>query len=273
MSFAPVIPTGGNAGWAFLKRTRETQEAAFSNTGLVKSDAEYFKENIGKIDTAEELTKDYRLLKVALGAFGLDEDIGSKFFIRKVLEEGTLTDEAFANKLSDKRYLAMSQAFGFDLTPPRSKVSDFGDKITSLYKERQFEVAVGEQDQNLRLAMGFERELTMLTKSKSTENAMWFTVMATPPLRKVFEGALGIPTAVGTLDIDRQLEIFKEKSNAFFGTSDPKAFLDPERKEEVTRRFLVQADLQSSTSVMSGGSIALTLLQSAPASPYGPLFR
>lgn len=271
MSFAPIIPTGGNAGWAFLKRTRETQEAAFNSSGLVKNDAEYFKENIGKIENAEELTKDYRLLKVALGAFGLDEDISSKFFIRKVLEEGTINDEAFSNKLSDKRYRAMSQAFGFDLSPPRTKVSDFGDKITSLYKERQFEVAVGEQDQSLRLAMGFERELAALTKSASSENATWFTIMATPPLRKVFEGALGIPTAVGTLDIDRQLEIFKEKSNAFFGTSAPKDFLEPERREEMTRRFLVQADLQASASVMSAGSIALTLLQSAPA--YGSLFR
>ncbi len=272
MSFAPVIPAGGNAGWAFLQRTRETQQAAFSNSGVVKNDVEYFRENIGKIGSAEELMKDYRLLKVTLGAFGLDDDIGNKFFIRKVLEEGTLNKDAFANKLSDKRYLALSRAFGFDLTPPRSQASDFSAKITTAYNERQFEVAVGEQDQDLRLAMGFERELTSLTKNATSENAMWFTIMATPPVRKVFEGALGLPIAVGTLDVDRQLEIFKEKANAFFGTSDPKAFLEPERKDEVTRRFLVQADLQAGTSIMSGGSIALTLLQSVPASPYGPLF-
>lgn len=271
MSFMPIIPTGGNAGWAYLQRTRETQEAAFSKSGPVKNDVEYFKENIGKVASAEELMKDYRLLKVSLGAFGLDEDIGNKFFIRKVLEEGTGADDAFANKLSDKRYKAMSQAFGFDLSPPNTRMSTFGDKITSAYQQRQFEVAVGEQDQNLRLAMSFERELESIVTDAKNENSMWFTIMATQPVRKVFESALNLPIAVGTLDIDRQLEIFKEKSAAYFGTSSPKDFLQPEKQEELTRRFLVQADISGGHSMTSPGSVALALLQSAP-SPYPSLF-
>ena len=264
MTYIPAVPTGGNAGWAFLQRTRETQQAAFDNSSLIKRDVDYFEERIGKIASAEQLMKDYRLLKVALGAFGLDSDIGNKFFIRKVLEEGTLAEDAFANKLSDKRYHAMSKAFGFDLNPPLSVLSDFGAKITAAYKERQFEVAVGEQDQNLRLVMGFERDLNAMTGNTGSERAMWFTIMANQPLRKVFEGALRIPVAVGTLDVDRQLEIFSEKSAALFGTSNPRDFLEPGKREELTRRFLVQADLQTTSSVMSGGSIALSLLQSAP---------
>lgn len=271
MSYIPVIPTGGNAGWSFLQRTRENQQAAFEKSGLVKSDVAYFEENIGKVQTAEDLMKDYRLLKVSLGAFGLDEDIGSKFFIRKVLSEGTLAEDAFANKLSDKRYRAMSQAFGFDLTPPRTQVSDFAAKIATAYKERQFEIVVGEQDQHLRLALGFERELGNVVKNAKTEDSMWFTIMATQPVRKVFEGAFNLPTAVGTLDVDRQLEIFKEKASAFFGTSNPKDFLEPEKAEELTRRFLVQADLQAGATGISAGSAALMLLQSAP-SPYPSLF-
>lgn len=271
MSYTPVIASGGNAGWAFLQRTREVQQTAFETSGRLQRDTEYFKENIGKVKTAEALMSDHRLLSVALGAFGLDEDIGNKFFIRKALEEGTLSQDAFANKLSDKRYRALSNAFGFDISPPNTQISDFGDKITRAYKERQFEVAVGEQDQNLRLVMGFDRELGTLAERGSSIDTMWFTIMATQPLRKVFEGALNLPTATGALDIERQLEIFKEKSSAFFGTDNPKDFLDEGKQEELTRRFLVRADLQTGITSTSPGSIALTLLQSVP-SPYGSLF-
>jgi hypothetical protein len=270
VTYTPVIAGTGNAGWAFLQRTRETQQAAFDQSALVERDTAYFEANVGKVRTAEELVSDYRLLKVALGAFGLDDDINSKFFIRKVLEEGTLSDDAFSNKLADKRYHAMSKAFGFDLSPPLSALSDFGAKITAAYKDRQFEVAVGEQDQNLRLVMGFDRELQTIATNGSSENSMWFTIMATQPVRKVFEAAFNLPLAVGTLDIDRQLEIFKEKAEAFFGTSNPADFLDGETQEELTRRFLVQADLGAGISINSPGSIALTLLQTP--SPYGPLF-
>ncbi len=98
---------------------------------VIQRDTDYFLENIGKIDTAEDLVNDRRLLSVALGAFGLDEDIDSKYFIRKVLEDGTLDPEALSNKLADKRYLDFSQAFGFGDygIPPRTKVSDFATEI------------------------------------------------------------------------------------------------------------------------------------------------
>ena len=39
--------------------------------------------------SAADLVADRRLLKVALGAFGLEGEIDKKAFIRKVLEEGT----------------------------------------------------------------------------------------------------------------------------------------------------------------------------------------
>ena len=53
---------------------------------------------------------DVRVAADALGAFGLDGDINNRFFIRKVLEGGTLTAGALATKLTDKRYAQMSAA-------------------------------------------------------------------------------------------------------------------------------------------------------------------
>ena len=210
MTFQPAIPLGGLAGWSFLNRTRDAQVEAFTASSTVQRNLTYFRENIAEVNSAEQLVNDRRLLEVSLGAFGLSEDINNKFFIQKVLSEGVLEDEAFVNRLADKRYKAMSEAFGFELSPPNTVLSTFPAEIEEAYIARSFEAAVGEQDQNMRLALGLERELSALSDSGLSETAAWFTIMGTPPLRAVFESAFGLPPQTGALDLDRQLEIFQD---------------------------------------------------------------
>ena len=74
MSFQPVIPLGGYAGWTFLQRTREAQQQAFETSPQLARDVTYFEEKIGGITSAGDLVDDRRLLRVALGAFGLDDE-------------------------------------------------------------------------------------------------------------------------------------------------------------------------------------------------------
>lgn len=264
MTFTPVIPTGGNLGWSFLRATKEAQQSAFANSAVVTRDVDYFVEKIGSVRSAEQLVSDRRLLSVTLGAFGLGDDINNRFFIKKVLEDGTLDPEAFANRLADKRYLELAKAFSFDLSPPNTVLSDFAATIVEAYKMRGFEVAVGQQDESLRLVLSLERELGELAESGHSEDTNWFTVMGTPPLRAVFERALGLPSQTGALDIDRQLEAFREKAMRAFGESDPAAFANPELRETLERRFLLQTDLQASVGGGSAASVALSLLQQQP---------
>ena len=123
MSFQPIIPLSGLAGWNFLNRTMDTQRTAFENSPTIKRDTDYFREKIGEISSAKDLVADRRLLGVALGAFGLEADIGNKYFVQKILEDGTLDPEALGNKLADKRYLAMAETFGFgDNAVPLAKL-------------------------------------------------------------------------------------------------------------------------------------------------------
>lgn len=260
MSFQPVVPAGGNLGWAFLNRTREAQQAAFDASASVARQTDYFRSTITSVTSAEALVDDRRLLTVALGAFGLSDDIGNRFFIRKVLEEGVDDDAAFANRLADKRYFALSEAFGFDRSPPNTLLGGFADRIVQQFKTREFEVAVGTQNQNLRLALSLERELSTLAERDLSESGAWFTVMGTPPLRRVFETALGLPAATGAIDVDKQLEIFRDKSLKNFGVSNPADFTDTERREDLVRRFLLRADLDSAAQGTVRGSVALSLL-------------
>lgn len=265
MSYQPVIPAGGNLGWSFLKRTREAQQEAFETSSAIVRNTDYFREKIGEIRSAEELVADRRLLSVALGAFGLDDDIDNRFFIRKVLEEGTLDEESFANRLSDRRYFALSEAFGFHFSPPSTVISSFPDKIIEQYRTRQFEVAVGEQDDGMRLALGLAREMAALAERDLSEDAAWFTIMGTPPVREVFQTALGLPREFGAVDIDRQLAVLKEKAQARFGTSDPTDFADADLQEKLIRTYLFRSELAESAASTLRGSVALSLLQSRTA--------
>lgn len=264
MSFQPIVPLSGYGGWRFLERTLEPQQAAFAKSQPVQRATDYFRENISKITTASALVDDRRLLSVALGAFGLDDDINNRFFIRKILEEGTVNDDALANRLADNRYAEFSRAFGFgDRQVPRTGLGSFASDMVARYEKRQFERAVGAQNNDLRLALNLQSGLTDVLASNARDGAQWFAMMGNAPLRKVFETALGLPASIASIDVDKQRDIFKSRARASFGTDIMANLSDPARQEQLIRLFLVRSEAAQSTAV-SGASAALTLLQSMP---------
>ena len=262
MTFSPIVPFGGYSGWTFLKRTLPVQRASFDATAVAKREQEYFRKTIGKVNSADDLVADRRLLQIALGAHGLDNDINNKYFIRKVLADGTLNDKALSNRLANKQYEKLSAAFGFgDFSTPRSKLSDFADKTFALYNERQFEAAVGAQNGDFRLALNAERELPALARKSGTEDTLWYTVLGNIPLRRVFEGALGLPRSFGSIDLDQQLSTMKTRLQSRFGSDSLRQFSDPARIETLVRRFLVQSDVATASAQSSRSASALQLLQ------------
>lgn len=265
MNFAPVIPVSGYGGWRFLSRTLETQTKSMLADGAVKRDIDYFREKIGTIKTADQLVADRRLLGVALGAFGLDADINSKAFIKKVLADGTLDTKALSNRLADKRYLDLSKTFGFgDYAVPRTQLSDFADKIIAKYSALQFEVAVGAQDGNLRLALDAKRELPALAAKSQSEDTKWYAILGSPPLRKVFETAFGLPSSFAGLDIDQQLGVLTDRASQRLGSATVSQFTAPEAVEGLIRQFLIRSNLSSSPT--DAGTNALSLLQAGQSS-------
>lgn len=264
MTFLPALPMSGYGGWTLLKRTAPAQLAAFDAQPQLKRDADYFRANIGKIKTADDLVADRRLLRVTLGAFGLEADVNNKAFIRKVLAEGTLKEGAFANRLVDKQYQKLSAAFGFgDFATPRNAISGFPDKILALHRQRGFEAAVGTQNANFRLAMNIERELPALAAKSGTDDLLWLTVLGNAPMRSVFQKALNLPDSFASIDLNKQIETLKSKSSSIFGSSSLRQFTDPAKIEALVRQYLVRAEINT-VSVSTRGSTALMLLQSIP---------
>jgi hypothetical protein len=262
VTYSPVLPLSGYAGWAMLNRTKSVQTAAFNKSPDIVRDTDYFKANISKVKTADDLVKDRRLLRVALGAFGLDDDINNKAFIKKVLSDGSLTTTALANKMTDKRYLALTQAFGFDLSTPMTQISTFGDEIVKKFLSKQFEIAVGDQDQNLRMALNAQSEVASLATSTASDATKWFKVIGNTALATVFQKALNIPSSVASLNLDQQLSIYQSKAKAVFGDSGFAQFNDTAKMDLLVKKFLVRSQADDLLKQSSSTSIALTLLQS-----------
>lgn len=260
MSFQPMVPLAGVAGWRFLERTQATQQAAFEKGPELKRDIAYFEANIGKIASVADLIADRRLLKVALGAFGLEGEIDKKAFLRKILEEGTEKPTALANRMVASGMKEFAEAFGFgNVGGSRVKAPGFTPTIVAAYKTRAFEAAVGEANNDLRLAMNFRREIANL--SKGAEGGSWFTVLASKPMRAVFEKVFNLPKEFGRIDVDRQRDVLREKTRAMFGTDKLTAFADPANVQKVIDRFLARAQIDAGPGAASPAASALSLLQ------------
>lgn len=266
IGFQPFIPQGGYAGWSFLERTEESQRSAFEKSPEIERDMEYFKENIAAATTPEDIVGDRRLLKIALGAFGLDDDLNKQAYILKVLSEGSESDTAFSNRLVDKRYKALAETFGFgNVSGTRVSQSDFAEKILSDYKTRQFEIAVGDSDESMRLALSFRREISNFSDSTNSENAMWYKIMGNPPMKSVLKTAFGLPSEFDGIDIDTQRQFFQEKSRELLGSSAASVFQDDNNINKLIQTFFVRKQIADNPVSNVRGTVALSLLRNTSA--------
>ena len=259
MSFQPVIPFGGYSGWSFLKRTMARQQSALQQTPVAQRDEAYFRATIGKVTSASALVEDRRLLRIALTAFGLEGDLANRAFVQKVLDGDLGSSSALANRLADKRYLAMAQSFGFGTGQAQTTTSGFADKILAAYQQRSFEAAIGTQNDSLRLALNAERELTILANGTASANTKWYSIMGNKPLRSVVETAFGLPPGFGQLDLDQQVKTLKSKAQNLFGSPDVSALAQPAMMEKLIRNYLLRAEVGSGAGY-SPAQAALQLL-------------
>ncbi|MFD1794768.1 DUF1217 domain-containing protein [Paracoccus aurantiacus] len=260
MTFQVLTGGGGLSGWALLNRTSARQRELVGSDGAVQSATSNFSRKIASVSTADELLSDYRLMEVALKAFGLEGDMGNKAFIRKILESDLSDEKSLANRLSNKTYRQLAETFGFGSeSGAQTDTKGFAERITAQYVDREFESRVGDGDQNLRLALNARRELSGLATRQSTEDTKWYEVLGNTALRKVFEGAFGFSSAYGKLPIDRQLQEFKGAAQKMFGTSEMSAIAQPDNFEKLVQRFLVRSAIDVD-SAPNRYSTALTLL-------------
>lgn len=259
MTAAITFGVGGLPGWRILTNSESRQLEVLSGDPVVRRSTAYFRDNIAAARTAGELVGDYRLLSVALGAFGLESDISSKAFIRQVLESDVGDSESLVNRLADKRYRRLAEGLGYGSA--EGVPEGLGETVSAAYLQREFERRVGEGDENLRLALNARRELRQFAGRDSKDSTLWYEVMGNPPLRKVFERAFGFGDGYGKLPIDRQLDEFTRASERRLGSSSFADLATEDGIDRLIRNFLARSQLEQST-VQNRYSAALTLLSS-----------
>lgn len=231
------------------------QVEATAKDPVVQRATTYFRDNLTTNTTAQDLVSDYKMLQVALGAFGLGDDIANKAFIRKVLESDLGNKTSLVNRLSDKRYLKLAQEFQGRSDDPVAT----GQAMSQAYVQQQFQKRVGEGDESYRLAMNARNELKDFATRSSSDKTMWYEVLGSEPLRKVFQGAFGFGNSIGNLPVDRQVEDFMAASERVLGSSSFSRIGSDGTIDKLVTRYLALSQIQT-TSSSNRYSAALTLL-------------
>jgi hypothetical protein len=259
MTFKPFIVGTGLSAWSTLQSTLARQKDTFNKRPDISNQIKIFESEMQEINNPETLVNKWTSLNVALGAFDLSEDVNNGFFIQRILEEGSTETSALANRLQDNRYRQLAQNFSSEnFLFQNTKDESFINDISQRYMNISFEKAVGNLNSDLRLALGFKRTLPSVA-SASTTDAAWFQVMANPPVKEVFQKVFGLPVQFGLLDIDRQHEIMKEKSDIYLGTSDLSILSQDDKIESTIRTFLLKQQINE-INVNSPMQIALSLI-------------
>ncbi len=259
MPINPVIPLSGLAGWKFLERTQARQQELFNSSADIQRDVDYFRENIGSIETAQDLVADRRLLSVALGAFGLGDEINKQAFVRNILDQGVFDPQSFANRLGNQAYIEFTEMFSFGdggFFPTSGRVDEIVDNFLTV----SFETAVGEEDSSMRLALNFKREMANLAGKGLTETTGWLRALGSLPIRAVLEGAFNLPAAFSQVDIDQQVGVLVDKAKLLFGSGSIDIFSDPKNIDNAIRRFQLQEQINNGPSATTSGMSALAIL-------------
>jgi hypothetical protein len=228
-------------GYRMIAASLDRQIETFRNSRAAVREIEYFRQNIGKIESADQLVKDYRLYRFVLSAYGLDSQMGAQALMKKVLAEDLSDPRAMANRLIDSRYREIARAFDFSGSGgARLKGSAFVDGVIDRYVTAEFEKSTEQTNPGVRLALYFKRMAPGITN--------WNQVLGDKPLYEVVRTALQIPPAGSQTGIEGQAKLLERR----IGLGNLK---DPQFVERFIGRFLANYDRTNAPATMSTANL------------------
>lgn len=217
----------------------------------VELETNYYLENIGKVETIEDFLADTRLFKYAMKAFGLEEMSHAKAYMKKVLKEGIVDDDAFVKRLSDDRFTQFATVFDFAGKGPAAvEGSKVRQGVVDRYVRQSLEVSAGEENEGVRLALYFERTAGTIKSA--------YSILADEALVEVVFTALGFPDEMRAADIDKQAAAIEKRL-------DIASLKDPKEVEKLLTRFTALWDLADPTNTAP----ILGLFDAAPTPSVG----
>lgn len=223
---------GASTAWAILQRQGDSLATRFASQKGNEADAARFRARAAEITSVDDLMKDRRSLTLVLEAFQLEGEVDKRAVIRKLLTEDPADTTSFANRMVDPRYRQINAAFGGRTDAPLGNATLVG-KIVQAAMTNRFEKAAGDGNSGLREALYFQRSIAQVGSIPA--------LMSDTALTTVVKGALGLPSAFGLLDYERQRDILAKRI-------DPTTFTDAKAMGKLVQRYLVQAGDNGGTS-------------------------
>lgn len=271
--FQPAIPLSGYSGWKFLQSTYDTQLETYSNSAQVSNDREYLLEKLSEPMELEDFLDDRRLMRIGLTAFDLGGEEWKRGYIDKVLTEAADEDSTFLARLDNVAYTSFAAVFKPNEDGQIDLSEDVLNDVADRYETASFKVAVGEVDDNMRLSLNYETQISKLVKEDSSDETILYRLLGDEPVFKVLQSALNLPSEFTSMDIEQQAKLLKERLSSMLGISDLQDLTNSERIDRVLERFHVMESINNGTVDSSTpGASALTLLGSMGSSASENLF-
>ncbi len=260
--FTPTIPITGYAGWKFLQTTLERQQEAFNSNAAIKNDIDYFNKKLADPISLDDFIADRRLLRITLSSFGLAGEETKGALVKRVLKEGVSDNDALVYRIGNPKYTALATAIPV-IDGEIFINSEARQKMIANFERESFNIAVGEVDNNMRLALNYSQEISDIVSRSNSDDAIWYSILGSTPVRTVLEGALSLPPSFQRLDVDRQADILKERAASFLKISSPQDLTDPAVIEKAIQRFQVSEQIKLGPTLATPGYAGVLLLQSS----------
>ncbi len=207
--------------------------ATTASEASVATATKYYQSHIGEVKSIDDFIKDTRLFNYAMKAYGLEDMAYAKAFMRKVLTEGVADSTAFANKLSDDRFVKFATAFNFAQNGEATTQSTTVQQtVVDLYTRQTLETNAGQDNDAVRLALYFQREAPNV---KSV-----YGLLADTALWTVVQTAFGFPDTMSNADIELQAKAVSQQL-------DVADLSDPAKLEKLITRFAAAWDAENVT--------------------------
>ncbi|MBS4047373.1 MAG: DUF1217 domain-containing protein [Alphaproteobacteria bacterium] len=172
----------------------------------VQKEIEYFKENIGSVETVDEFfeSRNHRLLKFVLSAYDLESEAQYPGKIRKILESDLTDIDSLANRFKDPRFLQLTKDLNLNATGmTRLKLASTAEDLATRYERIAYEKNLDEQAPGVRAAIEFNRRIKDVTL---TSQLLGDTVM-----REVITVANNIPKEIAYQEVESQVTAVERK--------------------------------------------------------------
>lgn len=225
----------GVSGYALYKSLSSDKIAAntarFAKSGTVQSEIDYFREKLAKVETVDDFLKDYRLLKFALTAYDMEDQLEYPARIKQILKDDPLASNALVNRMTNAGYRQINADFAFNSKGvAKLKDATFVDGLVEKYKNARYEISLGEVNPNVADAMYFQRKVS---KVKSG-----YDIIGDPVFFDVALTALNLPRSIATTKVERMKSTIESKL-------DMTKLNDPTYVRKLVERYLVLKDVET----------------------------